>query len=262
MSDILLHAGQVLLGPEGSPGALLDLLSDQERVLYDALPTDKRRRDWLLGRAAAKTAARAAWGAGGQPVLEWSAFSVVSQPASGAPRLVERAPSGRRSLAVSLSHGHGRAAAWALPQGEAGGLPGVDLELVRPRRRGTLRFYLHPAERAWVEALPHADGPAPGGAPAWPRDVAAVLLWTLKEAAFKTLQPPRGQGLLDVGVELVDPWESPRGQARVELRGQARALSERLGVRSMEARWQRHGELYLAWVVAWGATLAAPSANL
>jgi phosphopantetheinyl transferase (holo-ACP synthase) len=180
---------------KSDPAELEGRLSPAERAVWSGWPAEKRRRDWLLGRAAAKQAARTAWREQPTP---WSEVEVTSS-AHGAPRLI--GPPGRPPLAVSLTHGHGQAAAWASPPGPEGGLPGVDLERVRPRRLGTLRFYLHPPERSWVLELPGnaVDPPPPDAAPS-PRDLAAIVLWALKEAAFKALQPPRGTGLLDVEV--------------------------------------------------------------
>lgn len=228
-------------------------LTESERVRWLAYPAEKRRQDWLLGRAAAKQAVRAALLRGGRDPLDWLAFEIRSGP-SGAPVVHADPP---LELAVSLTHGHDRAAAWAMPPGAAGGLPGVDLERIRARRQGTLRFYLHPPERGWIEELPLGSDrdPSDPDRPPGPRDVAAIVMWALKEAAFKALQPPRGTGLLDVAVELGDPFDAPRGTARVTYRGQADERADRLGVREVRGGWTRDGEFVLAWTHAVGARL-------
>lgn len=238
-----LPSGMVLLGPLEPEEALLPRLSAADRAQLAALPTEKRRRDWLLGRAAAKEAVRALLGVAAPG---WEAFSVPAGP-EGGPLLTG---SGLLGVRVSLSHGHGRALAWARRAGAAGGLPGVDLERVRPRPEGTLRFYLDPEERAPVLALPAGQGEVAG-----PRDALGVLLWALKEAAFKALVPPRGVGLLDVKVELSSPWDGPRGLARVSYRGPCAELAARLGVSAVRAEWRRQDDLVLAWVEAVGGTL-------
>lgn len=242
-----LPTGMVLLGPL-EPQDLRSRLSAQEREHLAALPTEKRRRDWLLGRAAAKEAVRALLGA---TAPAWEEFSVLAGP-EGGPLL---AGAGLEEVRVSLSHGHGRALAWARRSGTAGGLPGVDLERVRPRPEGTLRFYLDPEERAPVLALPAGQGEVAG-----PRDDLGVLLWALKEAAFKALVPPRGVGLLDVKVELASPWEAARGLARVDYRGPCAALAARLGVRAVRGEWCRLDDLVLAWVEAVGGRPLPPQA--
>lgn len=232
--------------------ALRERLTPGERAALDAFDAEKRRADWLLGRLAAKEEVRAACARSGREPPDWQAFE-IGRSAEGAPRVVslEGPP-----LAVSLSHGHGRACALALPAGAAGGLPGIDLERVRPRRLGTLRFFLHPEEREPVLALPGGADPAaePDGPPG-PRDVAAVVAWALKEAAFKALQPPRGTGLLDVALSLEAPHEAPLGAARVTYRGQAAARAAALGVRAVRAGWRREGDIVIAWTLAEGARL-------
>lgn len=228
-------------------------LSSGEAEVLARWPVEKRRRDWLLGRAAAKQSLRAAFAREGLPPPDWTAIEVRAD-SSGAPRAwISGEPS---PLAVSLSHGHGEAAAWALRSGAAGGLPGVDLELLRPRRLGTLRFYLHPEERERVLELPGcaADPPPPGER--WSeRDLLAILYWSLKEAAFKALRPPRGHGLLDIGVRLSGSHRAEEGAAEIVYRDRAAARAEALGVREVRAGWRRDGDWILAWALARGGTL-------
>ena len=231
--------------------AFEERLSSGERARFAAYEAEKRRADWLLGRIAAKSAVRDLLASEGLPVPDWRGVE-IEMADTGAPRVVLP---GHPDLAVSLTHGHGQAAAWALRAGPRGGLPGVDLELVRPRKLGALRFYLHPSERAWVIALPGSDpDPDPAGPPR-PRDVAAVLLWALKEAAFKAIMPPRGTGLLDVEVELSDPYDAEEGAAVVRYRGKALSRAKLLGVSGLRSGWTREGELVLAWAEASGASL-------
>ncbi|MCA8926093.1 MAG: 4'-phosphopantetheinyl transferase superfamily protein, partial [Planctomycetes bacterium] len=116
-------------------------------------------------------------------------------------------------------------------------------------------FYLTAAEREGVLAQPRGD------APLAPRDRLAVLLWALKEAAFKAIQPPRGLGLLDVEVDLPGAWDAPRGRATVRYR---RAAAERyvaLGAGPIHAGWRRpEPDLVVAWVLVQDAPL--PAADL
>jgi phosphopantetheinyl transferase (holo-ACP synthase) len=242
-----------LLWSDPSRAELEARLTPAEQSVLAGWPAEKRRQDWLLGRIAAKQAVRAAYAREGSPPPDWTEVEVGSSE-DGAPRLVIAGePDG---LAVSLTHGHGRAAGWALRPGEGGGLPGVDLEQVRPRRLGTLRFYLHEDERSWVRALPGSEvDPPPAEGPWTPRDLAAIVLWALKEAAFKALQPPRGTGLLDVAVELETPYDAERGVARVRYLGQAEERARRLGLSGVEAGWLWEDPFVLAWVLARDARL-------
>lgn len=236
-----LPPGVVLL--TGLPQGALDRLTLAERERHESFPAEKRKQDWLLGRLAGKEAARRALGPGGEPPCDLE-LSIASAP-SGAPRL-EGPASG---LALTITHGHGHAAAWATRPGREGGLPGLDLERVKKRPHGTFRFYLHPEERAWLEQFP------PGSDQAGPRDLAAIVCWALKEAAFKALQPPRGTGLLDVALTLEGDPLAERGEAQIRYLNAAAPRATALGVTQIEARWERSGEFVLAWVYAHGGKL-------
>ncbi len=242
------------LDPALDAATLRARLTVAEQARLEGFTAEKRRSDWLRGRAAAKEAVREARAHAGGPRPDWLAFEVGASP-EGAPRVVFAAPAAA-PLAVSLSHGHGRAIALALPPGPGGGLPGVDLERIRPRRLGTLRFYLHEDERAPVLALPGGADPRqdPEGPPG-PRDVAAVVVWALKEAAFKALQPPRGTGLLDVGLTLEAPYDAAEGRAQVRYLGSAQERAALLGVSAVSAGWRREGDLVVAWTIAHDARL-------
>jgi phosphopantetheinyl transferase (holo-ACP synthase) len=232
--------------------AAADGLSVAEREVLAGFEAPKRRQDWTLGRVVAKRAVREALERLGLPAPDDARFAIVSDE-RGAPRVE---PVTTPALAVSLTHSHGQAAAWALPAGSEGGLPGVDLELVQPRRLGTLRFYLHPPEREWVMALQgHEQDPPPKAAPPSPRDHAAIVMWALKEAAFKALRPARGTGLYDLAVELLAPYDAAEGRAAVTCQGKAADRAQALGVEVVEAGWTYADRFVLAWAFAKGGRL-------
>lgn len=218
---------------EAALAAAEDALLPEERRVLDAFPTEKRRQDWLLGRAAAKGALRAALG----PAAAASRLAVL-EDAQGAPCAFVAGQGGleRLDLALSLSHGHGHAIAWA----RAGPPVGVDLERIRERPEGTFRFYLDPDERA-----AHLDG-----LPAGPeRDARATILWSLKEAAWKVLRPGRGTALLHVKVEAASL--APEGRARARYEGPAADRARSLGLApAADLAWTRRGDLVLAWAGA------------
>jgi 4'-phosphopantetheinyl transferase len=142
------------------------------------LRVEKRRRDWRLGRFAAKTAA-ARWL--GVPI---SHVEIVAA-ADGAPEA--RLDGGAAPVSLSLSH---RAERALVVVGDAATSLGCDLELIEPRSRAFVSDWLAPAERALVE-----------GAGAR-RDLVANLAWTAKEAAAKV----RREGLrLDVRYAVAEP---------------------------------------------------------
>lgn len=141
-------------------------LSEQERLVYRGLSLEKRRRDWLGGRVAAKRAAQ-------------------RQMALPFPRLEVRAKTegedrGRPELYVdgilaggflSITHSHGLALA------TYGDTPvGLDLERVEARDHSFLELVFTEPERARLEALPAEH-----------RDQAITAAWCRKEAYAKLL---------------------------------------------------------------------------
>ena len=137
------------------------LLSDAEAALDDVERTtlagytfEKRRKDWLLGRYAAKLAVANSTGA--PPV----AVAIRSE-ANGHPIALGAAA----GWDLSLTHGHGHAGALFAPAPV-----GVDLELLRAVPPNGWRFFLTPAERDWLAGEPlgaHGE----------------IIAWALKEAA-------------------------------------------------------------------------------
>jgi 4'-phosphopantetheinyl transferase len=206
-----------------APGSVR--LAPEEESQAATFTHPKRRAEWALGRVAAREALARAAGIDAEGL-------VVLPDEEGAPRgLREGKP---LALGLSISHGHGRAIAWALE----GGLPGVDLERVKPRPEGTFRFYLDPEERASLEKLEDEE-----------RDRAAVVLWSLKEAVWKTLRPHRGVGLLDFKLGGVDALAASSGVVATPLRG-AVELARQRGIERIEARFLCEGEIVYAWAVA------------
>lgn len=122
-------------------------LTAAERTRYASLPTELRRRTWLLGRAALK------------PLL-----TTIGMDADTA---ALRFPHPR----LTLSHSAGVAIALGSSSADVAGL-GVDLELRRPPRRESARFFLAPAELDWLASDPHNAS-------------RLLRLWTIKEALYK-----------------------------------------------------------------------------
>ncbi|HEX5900490.1 MAG TPA: 4'-phosphopantetheinyl transferase superfamily protein [Solirubrobacteraceae bacterium] len=154
-------------------------LSARERRTGAGLRVRRRRRDWRLGRFAAK-AAVGSW-------LSVAPERVEILPApDGAPEAWvdgERAP-----VSVSLSHRAGRALAVVA---HAPAVVGCDLERVEPRSGAFVREWLAPAEHGLLAAHGEAD-----------RARLTNLVWTAKEAAAKV----RHAGLrLDVRRAVVAP---------------------------------------------------------
>ncbi len=210
----------------------LPLLTPAEESHLETLVHEKRRTEWVLGRIAGKEALA-------RLIARAPEEIAVLPGASGEPTgYLGSVP---LPQGLSLSHGHGQAIAWALEQGR----PGVDLERVKPRPEGTFRFYLAPEERTSLERL---EGSA--------RDTAAVVLWSLKEAVWKTLRPHRGVALLDFALGEVDAT-AEEGEVVAEPRGAALEVARPLGVARIQARFVRRGDLVYAW--AWSGSGLVPA---
>lgn len=150
------------------------VLSRAERAELAAMDsaTDKRRWEWLRGRAAAKDAARAVLGLAIAP-----ADIPLVVPGEDAGPIVDPAfPAawGRAPL-ISIAHKGARALAMAADPARYAGV-GVDLEEIAPRTPAFLETAFSAAERDMIAALP--EGRA--------RDAAITGFWCAKEAVGKS----------------------------------------------------------------------------
>ena len=154
-------------------------LTAAEREVLAGLKVAKRRRDWRLGRFAAKEVI-ASW-----LRVDLSRIEVLAQ-AGGAP--AASLDGGRVAASITLSHRADRALAAVATNGVT---VGCDLELLEPRSDAFVAEWLAPAEQRLLHA---AGGPD--------RVLVANLMWTAKEAAAKA----RAEGLrLNVRHAVVEP---------------------------------------------------------
>ncbi len=147
------------------------LLNTAEQAALAILTYHKRRRDWLLGRCAAKRLLQALLAAGRCPVA-LDALAVVTNE-HGAP--AADWPGSPPRWVLSLSHSHGVAVAAAADRPRA--VFGLDLEHVEPRPDGFVEDFFTPAEAAQVHRLSADERP-----------LYAAALWSAREAALKALQ--------------------------------------------------------------------------
>ncbi len=133
----------------------------------------RRRRQWLLGRIAAKDAARA-WLARENPGAAGvhPAALLISQDASRQPVLLDPAHPERRLPKISIAHCDARAIAVAHE-----GPVGVDIEPVSSRDAAFSEMACGPGERALLEKARQASG---GTLDEW-----VTRLWCAKEAFGK-----------------------------------------------------------------------------
>jgi 4'-phosphopantetheinyl transferase len=140
----------------------LDALTQGEWDRVDGFGSEKRRREFALGRATARAL-----------LADHLAVAASDVPLRVAPDGAPELDGG--SLHLSIAH----AATSERTLAAAATAPhpvGVDLEVIRPRRPDLYRFVLHPDEYGLLDTLPHDH------------DAAQVLVWTLKEAALKAMR--------------------------------------------------------------------------
>lgn len=135
---------------------------------------EKRVRDFALGRACARRAL-------GELGIE---AGPILQHASGAPHWPDGAVG-------SITHTAGYAAAAVARTARFAGI-GIDAERITALKDGVVRRLFLPAERAWL------DGLATGR-----REMAAILLFSAKEAYFKACAPA-GFRFQDVHADVCD----------------------------------------------------------
>jgi 4'-phosphopantetheinyl transferase EntD len=147
------------------------LLSPAERETLETLVLEKRRRDWVAGRLAAKRAVRRACRAVGETIPGHAAIDIRNE-AGGAPAFtVREQPWLAERFNLSIAHSHGAAAA-AIAETATTGRVGVDLEVTKPLDLALVRRVLNAHELARLD-----DSRRPHPAP--------LVLWTAKEAAMK-----------------------------------------------------------------------------
>jgi 4'-phosphopantetheinyl transferase len=151
------------------------LLTTEEHTQFVKLKTDKRRRDWLLGRWTAKHLLQALHEKQTGHRHPMTAFQ-ISNASSGAP---QAHLCGSPCYSISISHSAGHALCVATPNKQAN--VGADIEFIEPRSDAFVMDYFTDAELNIVCMMSGAE-----------RDVIATAIWSAKQAVLKTL----GLGLI------------------------------------------------------------------
>jgi len=148
------------------------VLSERELAALQALASEKRRRDWLAGRLAAKLLVARTLAPALGTLLPLRDIE-IGYDTDGAPRFTVAGRPGLESgWSISIAHcaGHG---ACAMAQTSRTGRVGVDLERARELRPELRRYFLSADELRRLGELP-AGGP-----------ISPLALWTVKEAVIK-----------------------------------------------------------------------------
>jgi 4'-phosphopantetheinyl transferase len=150
-------------------------LSAAEEAVYETLKSEKRRRDWLLGRRTAKRLLRelaADWAGRDVPL---PSIRIAARPDGSPGVLWDSADTSLPDVSLSISHSHSHAFCAVVA---AAGFPlGADIEVIEPRPPGFAADYFTAAERALVERAGDAFRPA-----------LETAIWSAKEAAFKAIR--------------------------------------------------------------------------
>jgi phosphopantetheinyl transferase (holo-ACP synthase) len=180
------------------------VLNRAERARWYALPAaGPRREEWLMGRIAAKEAARD-WFRSRHQIELAAADIEVAGDDRGRPQITVAGMPGLKAPSVSISHSRGWAAAVVADPGLAVGFDYQRLDTVRADT--LIRGAFDDAEQHWFTAVPEQE-----------RVRVATALWSAKEAASKAA----GSGLegrpLDWRITAcqLDPGVVAFGSARV-----------------------------------------------
>jgi 4'-phosphopantetheinyl transferase len=208
-------------------------LAPGEERFAAGLRFPKRRRDWLLGRLAAKRLVQRFLAERGGEVL-LTAITLEREPA-GAPlvRVNDMAVPDIGPGQLSLTHSHGVAmAALSLTPGTR---IGVDLEHVERRSPGFADDFLSDDERCRVRSASAGEA----------RDRVVTTLWSAKEAAVKALGTGLSVDARRLQVTLGDedePW--------TPLTVTAPAAEPAVGAIVLDGSWRRLDDFVLTRVTA------------
>lgn len=120
------------------------LLNAVEQARFVTLKTEKRRRDWLLGRWTAKRLLQGVVCETGGECFPLNEFT-VDNDADGAPTINYQLPITNFRFELSISHSHGYAFC-AVAERPIG----ADIEWIEPRSDEFIADYFTEAERAFV----------------------------------------------------------------------------------------------------------------
>jgi len=205
---------------------------------------EKRRHEWLLGRAAAKEAVRSLLK---DLHLQPKEIEIIPDP-YGRPQVkycgAGSQPAAASQAAISIAHSHGTALALAVLDPDA--LVGVDLEGLAHRREDFEAIAFSPDERSLLAALP-ADL----------RQEWALRMWCAKEAVGKALGRGLSAGLLAFHITRAVPAS---GAVEIELRDGALLQCPELQGKSLNVYTERESNFVFSSIIyQQGAVRMRPS---
>ena len=169
-------------------------LSEKELARLATLSSEKRRRDWLLGRWTVKRLLQTViWET--QHTTVPLDLITVANTADGVPTITSQLPLVDGKFSISLSHSHGQALVTAVAKPN---WPiGCDIEKIAPRDEAFIDDYFTETEALLVRQV---AGKA--------RDVLVTAVWSAKESVLKALHLGLSVDTRAVAC-LIDPTERP-----------------------------------------------------
>ena len=186
-------AASTLLSTGDSPHKST-FLSDSEADRLATLTTEKRRRDWLLGRWTAKRLLQTVIWETSHTTVPLDLITVANN-ADGVPTIASQLPLVDGQYSISLSHSHGQALVTAVAKPN---WPiGCDIEKVAPRGEAFIDDYFTETEALLVRQVAGAQ-----------RDLLTTAVWSAKESVLKALHLGLSVDTRAVAC-LIDPVERP-----------------------------------------------------
>ena len=161
------------LKAEGEESFLAQWASGEERAQLASMRHDKRRREWLAGRVAAKEAVRSLLGSDAPAA---SAIRVLSSPDQAPYVAIGEGTTGAEVPHISIAHSQDSAVAAAMQ----GARVGIDVEMGTLKVERVAHQFSRPQE---VNQVSECVGEL--------RVPALMTLWVVKEAALKAVGPDR-----------------------------------------------------------------------
>lgn len=169
-------------------------LSEKESARLATLSSEKRRRDWLLGRWTAKRLLQTVIWETKHTTVPLDLITVANN-ADGVPQVASQLPLVDGQFSISLSHSHGQALVTAVAKPN---WPiGCDIEKIAPRDEAFIDDYFTETEALLVRQV---AGKA--------RDVLVTAVWSAKESVLKALHLGLSVDTRAVAC-LIDPAERP-----------------------------------------------------
>lgn len=169
-------------------------LNGKESARLASLSTEKRRRDWLLGRWTAKRLLQTVIWETKNTTVPLDLITVSNNP-DGVPMIESQLPMIDGKFSISISHSHGHALVTAVAKSD---WPiGADIEQIKPRSETFIDDYFTETEALLVRQV---DGAL--------RDIQVTAVWSAKEAVLKALHLGLSVDTRAISC-LIDPGKRP-----------------------------------------------------